>query len=110
MKITKDQKRVIDKAKELEKAYGTENVFVSYISAFDSIRFIIHRRGDSTFNVITSDSAKVHERILNSLDKKGMLTCCDIMHNEGVDPNSWRSQPAGWRVVGSRIKTELIEN
>lgn len=105
MKFTEAQRKIIDKYKELENEYGKGNVFLRYINDYWKVQFIIHKEGDTTYTK-PAQQEKINGNILNSLEKKGILICCDNLHNEGIDPNGWRSFPEGVYCLGCRIKTE----
>lgn len=105
IKLTEKQKAVIELAKELESKYGKGNIFLRWINDSYKIQFIVHLIGTNTYNIL---GYKINGTVCNALEKKGLLTCCDNMHNEDVDPNSWRDQPEGWLCIGSRVKTELV--
>ena len=108
IKLTKKQKEIIYQAKELEKEFGEGNVFLSWVNEQLKVKFIIHVKGETSYKAILY--YKINGTVINSLQKKGLLTCCDNMHRENVDPNNWRKQPEDWFCVGSRIKMELVTN
>lgn len=108
MTLTKNQKQVVQKFIQLEAEYGNGNVFLRWINDYWRVRFIVHKRGDSTYTILMTEDAKVNGIVLNALEKKGLLTGCDNQHNDDVDPNSWINKPEGWYYVGSRIKTDLV--
>lgn len=108
MKLTEKQKEVIERAKQLEKEYGNGNVFLRWINDYWNVCFVVHKIGDDKIFTHLKENMKVNKATLNALESKGLLTCCDNQHNEGQDPNSWRSKPEDWIIIGSRIKTELI--
>ena len=107
MKLTQKQLEIVNNIKRLEKKYGQGNVFIQYINDFWRLLLIIHRKGESTYHPLLKEKV-VDRRVMNALEKKGLATGCDNMHNEGIDPNSWRSQPGWWHYVGVRVKTECI--
>ena len=109
MKLTPKQKEVIDRYKALESEYGKGNVFLRWINDYWKVCFVVHKKGEDTFTFFGGDENRVNGRILNSFEEKGLLIPCDNAHNEGADPNSWRSQPEGWCFVGSKINVELAE-
>ena len=114
MKLTKKQEEVLNRYKELEKEYGKGNVFIRYLNDYWKACFIIHKIGEDKYTFFYKDEDRINKTILNSLEKKGLLTCCDNNHNEDIDPNlyrnpnSWKDSSKEWFCVGSRIKTELL--
>ena len=106
MKLTQKQMEVVSKYKELENKYGKGNVFLRWVNDYWKVCFVVHKVGASTY--VPLYDYRINRRITDSLESKGLLTCCDNQHNENVDPNDWRDKPEGWGVVGSRIKTELL--
>lgn len=107
MKLTQKQTELINRAKELEKEYGAGNVFLRYINDFWRLCFVVHRKGENTYQPLYHEGV-INRKVINSLQKKGLTTGCDNMHNEDADPNGWRTQPEGWYYVGLRLKTECI--
>lgn len=108
MKLTQKQQETVDRFLELESEYGKGNVFLRWINDYWKVCFVIHKIEEEIYKPLLSDCNRVNGKIINSLEEKGLLTCCDNKHNEDVTPNSWNSQPEGWGCVGSRIKTELL--
>ena len=108
MKLTKKQMETVNTFKELEAEHGKGNVFIRWINDYWKACFIIHKRGENTFKPLMNDRYRVNGKVLNALEEKGLMTCCDNNHNEDIDPNSWRIQPEGWAFIGAKIKTELL--
>ena len=108
MKLTVPQQKVIDISKELEDKYGKGNVFIRWVNGHENIRFAIHQKNTRTASVLLSDNDVINRRVLESLDRKGLITCCDTQHNDNVDPNDCLGKDNGVFFLGSRIKTEVL--
>ena len=101
MKLTQKQQEIVDRFLELENEYGKGNVFLRWINNYWNVMFIIHRMGEENFETHFQEAFKVNGGSLNALEKKGLLQCQDINHEEVENPNI--ASYEGIQVVGSRI-------
>lgn len=104
MKLTKKQQEVVDRFLKLEKEYGEGNVFIRWINDFWKYAFIIHKKNEMVYSshFIQDQSLCIHGKVINSLNKMGILQCQDIHHNkvENLDV----ALRNGIIVVGSTIQ------
>ena len=101
MKLTKKQQEIVNRFLELENVYGKGNVFLRWINNYWNIMFVIHRIGDINFETHFQDTFKVNGKIVNALEKKGLLQCQDINHEDVEDTT--KALYDGIKVVGSKI-------
>ena len=100
MQFTEQQKAFIKQYAEFEKKYGKGNVFIRYVNGFWKCRFIVHYKGDFGF---TQLDPQIHERVVTSLQKRGVIKSYDIHHNV-VDANDRSVTLVGGRIDLSKIK------
>ena len=103
MKLTVAQQKIVDEAIQLELEYGKGNVFLRWVNDYFRVQFLIHIKGSEKVEFKLSHVNKPNMKVLNNLKDKGLLTCCDIEHNQNVDSND-----RNVKVIGSRILTELL--
>ncbi len=104
MKLTQKQQEIVDKFLELENEYGKGNVFLRWINDYWNVMFVIHRIGQENFETQFQDAFKVNGRIVNALEKKGLLQCQNIYHENVEDPT--KALCDGIKVIGSKILVE----
>lgn len=101
MKLTQRQQETVNRFLELENEYGKGNVFIRWINNYWNTMFIVHHKGEEKFEVHLQNSYKVNRRILNALERKGLLQCQDINHENVKIP--MQALYGKIKVVGSKI-------
>lgn len=101
MKLTQNQQEVVKRFLELENEYGKGNVFIRWINDYWRAMFVIHQRGKEKIETHFQNKFKVNGKILSALEKKGLLQCQDINHDNVENPT--KALYNGAKIIGSRI-------